>query len=145
MSEVLPPPPPSVPKEAAGGAVGGAGGAGGANASGAHGSASADGLPKRFGKYTLLRSLAKGGMAELFLALQKSVAGFEKLIVIKRILPSMNTDAAFIEMLLQEARTSATLSHPNIVQIFTWVRPRASTSSRWSTSTARTSAPSYGR
>ena len=118
MSEVLPPPPPSVPKEAAGGAVGGAGGAGGANASGAHGSASADGLPKRFGKYTLLRSLAKGGMAELFLALQKSVAGFEKLIVIKRILPSMNTDAAFIEMLLQEARTSATLSHPNIVQIF---------------------------
>ena len=111
MSEVLPPPPPSVPNAAAG-AVGGAG------ASGAHAAVSADGLPKRFGKYTLLRSLAKGGMAELFLALQKSVAGFEKLIVIKRILPSMNQDAAFIEMLLQEARTSATLSHPNIVQIF---------------------------
>jgi serine/threonine-protein kinase len=90
----------------------------GAGASGAHAAASPDGLPKRFGKYTLLRSLAKGGMAELFLALQKSVAGFEKLIVIKRILPSMNQDAAFIEMLLQEARTSATLSHPNIVQIF---------------------------
>ena len=79
---------------------------------------SPDGLPKRFGKYTLLRSLAKGGMAELFLALQKSVAGFEKLIVIKRILPSMNQDAAFIEMLLHEARIAATLSHPNIVQIF---------------------------
>jgi serine/threonine-protein kinase len=90
----------------------------GAGASGAQGAASPDGLPKRFGKYTLLRSLAKGGMAELFLALQKSVAGFEKLIVIKRILPSMNQDQAFIEMLLQEARTSATLSHPNIVQIF---------------------------
>ena len=57
-------------------------------------------------------------MAELFLALQKSVAGFEKLIVIKRILPSMNQDQAFIDMLLAEARVAATLSHPNIVQIF---------------------------
>jgi len=77
-----------------------------------------DGLPKRFGKYTLLRKLATGGMAELFLAIQRSVAGFEKLIVIKRILPSMNQDRSFIEMLLHEARIAATLSHPNIVQIF---------------------------
>ncbi|HEX7664433.1 MAG TPA: serine/threonine-protein kinase, partial [Polyangiaceae bacterium] len=80
--------------------------------------AASDGLPKRFGKYTLLRKLAQGGMAELFLALQKSVAGFEKLIVIKRILPAMNADRAFIDMLLHEARIAATLSHPNIVQIF---------------------------
>ena len=72
----------------------------------------------RFGKYTLIRRLATGGMAELFLAIQKSVAGFEKLLVIKRILPSMNQDGAFIEMLLHEARIAATLSHPNIVQIF---------------------------
>ncbi len=77
-----------------------------------------DGMPIRFGKYTLLRKLATGGMAELFLAIQKSVAGFEKLLVIKRILPSMNQDRAFIEMLLHEARIAATLSHPNIVQIF---------------------------
>ena len=75
-------------------------------------------LPKQFGKYTLLRRLAAGGMAELFLALHRSVAGFEKLIVIKRILPSMNTDRGFIDMLLHEARIAATLSHPNIVQIF---------------------------
>ena len=78
----------------------------------------AGGFPKRFGKYTLLRPLATGGMAELYLALQKSVAGFEKLIVIKRILPSMNSDPAFIDMLLHEARIAATLSHPNVVQIF---------------------------
>lgn len=77
-----------------------------------------EGMPMRFGKYTLIRKLATGGMAELFLAIQKSVAGFEKLIVIKRILPSMNQDKAFIEMLLHEARIAATLSHPNIVQIF---------------------------
>jgi serine/threonine protein kinase len=75
-------------------------------------------LPRRFGKYTLLRKIATGGMAELFLAIQKSVAGFEKLIVIKRILPSMNHDKAFIDMLLHEARIAATLSHANIVQIF---------------------------
>jgi hypothetical protein len=43
---------------------------------------STEGLPCRFGKYTLIRRLATGGMAELFLAIQKSVAGFEKLIVI---------------------------------------------------------------
>jgi serine/threonine-protein kinase len=75
-------------------------------------------LPRQFGKYTLLRHLASGGMAEVFLALQRSVAGFEKLVVIKRILPSMNDNKAFIDMLLHEARIAATLSHPNIVQTF---------------------------
>jgi serine/threonine-protein kinase len=75
-------------------------------------------LPRQFGKYTLLRRLAAGGMAEIFLALHRSVAGFEKLIVIKRILPSMNGNKAFIDMLLHEARVAATLSHPNIVQTF---------------------------
>jgi len=76
------------------------------------------GLPCRFGKYTLIRKLASGGMAELFLAIQKSVAGFEKLVVIKRILPAVSQDRAFIDMLLHEARVAATLSHPNIVQVF---------------------------
>lgn len=75
-------------------------------------------LPRQFGKYTLLRKLASGGMAELFLALHRSVAGFEKLIVIKTILPSMNQDRSFIDMLLHEARLSATLSHTNIVQVY---------------------------
>ncbi len=77
-----------------------------------------EGMPKRFGKYTLIRKLATGGMAELFLAIQRSVAGFEKLLVIKRILPAMNQDRAFIDMFLHEARIAATLSHPNVVQIF---------------------------
>ena len=76
------------------------------------------GLPRQLGRYTLVRRLATGGMAELFLALQRSVGGFEKLTVIKRILPAMNQDQAFIEMLLHEARIAATLSHPNVVQIF---------------------------
>ncbi len=75
-------------------------------------------LPKRFGKYTLLRRLALGGMAELFLALQRSVAGFEKLVVVKRVLPELATDEAFVAMLLQEARIAATLTHPNIAQVY---------------------------
>ena len=75
-------------------------------------------LPRKFGKYTLLRRLATGGMAELFLALHRSVAGFEKLVVIKRILPEMAKDQGFITMFLQEARIAATFSHPNIVTIF---------------------------
>jgi serine/threonine-protein kinase len=79
---------------------------------------SVEGLPRAFGKYTLLRKLAKGGMAELFVAVHKSVAGFEKLVVIKRILPALNSDRALVDMLLHEARTAATLSHPNIAQIF---------------------------
>jgi serine/threonine protein kinase len=79
-------------------------------------SSAEEALPRRFGKYTLLRRMATGGMAEIFLALQRSVAGFEKLIVIKRILPAMNNDRGFIDMLLHEARVAATLSHPNIVQ-----------------------------
>lgn len=75
-------------------------------------------MPRQFGKYTLLKALAKGGMAEVYLALQRSVAGFEKLVVIKRILPELSRDQAFVEMLLHEARVAATLSHPNIVQTF---------------------------
>ncbi len=109
--EPLPPPPPAV----------GPDGGGVVRDHGVSGSGQDDetaGLPARFGKYTLIRRLARGGMAELFLAIQKSVAGFEKLLVIKRILPSMNQDRAFIEMLLHEGRIAATLSHPNIVQVF---------------------------
>lgn len=79
--------------------------------------------PARFGKYTLLRRIAQGGMAEIFLALQRTgVPGsdkpFEKLIVIKRILPELNGDRQFVDMLLHEAMIAATLGHPNIVQVF---------------------------
>jgi serine/threonine-protein kinase len=75
-------------------------------------------LPRQFGKYTLLRELASGGMARVYLAIQRSVAGFEKLVVIKRILPELARDTDFVEMLLTEARTAATLDHPNVVQTF---------------------------
>jgi serine/threonine-protein kinase len=75
-------------------------------------------LPRKLGKYTLVRKLASGGMADVFLAIQRSVGGFEKLVVVKRILRSLEHDYAYVDMLLHEARVAATLSHPNIVQVF---------------------------
>ena len=75
-------------------------------------------LPRKFGKYTLMRKLATGGMAELYLAIHRSISGFEKLVVIKQILPKFTADAEFVQMFMDEARIAATLSHPNIIQIF---------------------------
>ena len=72
------------------------------------------------GKFTLLRKLGAGGMAEVFLAKQTSAGNFEKLVVLKRILPQLasgtsNTD--FVAMFLDEARLASDLRHPNIVTV----------------------------
>jgi tRNA A-37 threonylcarbamoyl transferase component Bud32 len=76
------------------------------------------GEPIRFGKYELLSRIAAGGMAEIFLARAASIKGFEKYLVIKRILPHKTRDQNFVTMFLDEARVAATLDHPNIVQIY---------------------------
>jgi len=73
--------------------------------------------PTRFGKYTLLDRLAVGGMAEIFLARQAGMEGFEKTVVIKRILPRLTRVEGFVTMFLNEARLASQLTHPNIVQI----------------------------
>ena len=70
------------------------------------------------GKYTLVRKLAMGGMAEVFLARADGPMGFAKKCVVKRILPHFNDDERFIAMFLGEARLAAELNHPNLVQIF---------------------------
>ncbi|MBI5510078.1 MAG: serine/threonine protein kinase [Deltaproteobacteria bacterium] len=72
---------------------------------------------ERFGRYTLVRRLAFGGMAEIFLAKLRLEAGFEKDVVLKRILPQFGADPAFVAMFVDEARLAARLSHPNIVQV----------------------------
>src|SRR5438309_736152 len=74
--------------------------------------------PVPFGKYELISRLAAGGMAEIFLARTKSIQGFEKYLVIKRILRTRTNDPEFVRMFLDEARVAATLDHPNIVQIY---------------------------
>ncbi|HET6344683.1 MAG TPA: serine/threonine-protein kinase, partial [Myxococcota bacterium] len=71
-----------------------------------------------FGRYTLLRRLAVGGMAEIFLASLHGDAGFEKKVVVKRILPHLGADADFVKMFIDEAVVAARLSHPNIVQVY---------------------------
>lgn len=74
--------------------------------------------PTRFGKYTLIDRLAVGGMAEIFLARQEGVEGFEKTIVIKRIRPHLSKQMTFVRMFLNEAKLAAQLNHPNVVQIY---------------------------
>lgn len=72
----------------------------------------------KLGKYDLVRQIAVGGMAELYLARTVGLEGFEKLVVLKRILPQYVTNANFVNMFLNEARLVATLQHPNIAQVF---------------------------
>ncbi len=74
--------------------------------------------PLLFGKYQLLERVARGGMAEVFKAKSYGVEGFEKLVVIKRILPDLAQNQQFVDMFLSEARLSVALSHANIVQVF---------------------------
>ncbi|MGB5809112.1 MAG: serine/threonine-protein kinase [Polyangiales bacterium] len=75
-------------------------------------------LPAEFGPYTLIRRLAVGGMAEVFAASVRGVDGFEKTVALKRIHEHLSSDAEFVSMLISEAKLSASLSHPNIVQTF---------------------------
>ena len=72
----------------------------------------------RLGRYELLARLATGGMGEIFLARLEGAAGFEKLYVVKRILPHLADDARFRQMLIAEARIAAKLSHANICQVY---------------------------
>src|SRR5262245_48557595 len=74
-------------------------------------------LNQKFGRYELLALLARGGMAEVFLARMTGVGGFAKTLVIKRMLPHLSSDAEFVEMFLNEGRIAARLSHANICQV----------------------------
>ena len=75
-------------------------------------------IPKAVGRYQILDRLAIGGMAELFKATLTGDHGFEKLVVIKKILPHLANDKSFVEMFIDEARITAQLDHRHIVQVF---------------------------
>ncbi len=68
--------------------------------------------------YEILGMMARGGMAEIYKAKKKGVKGFEKIIVIKKILSGYGEDDKYIEMFVDEAKIAAELTHPNIVQIY---------------------------
>jgi serine/threonine protein kinase/tetratricopeptide (TPR) repeat protein len=75
-------------------------------------------VDETFGRYRLLEPLGKGGMAEVFKAKSFGVEGFEKVLVIKKILPELAQNPAFVEMFVHEAKLAVRLSHANIVQVF---------------------------
>jgi hypothetical protein len=75
-------------------------------------------VPARLGRYEVLHRMAVGGMAEIYLARASGPEGFEKVVVIKRILPRLASSREVVTMFLDEARIAATLHHSNIVQVY---------------------------
>ena len=69
------------------------------------------------GKYELLFELGRGGMSRIYLAVIRGPAGFSKLVVIKRLHEDLASEPEFRTMFHEEARLSARLNHPNIVQV----------------------------
>ncbi len=74
--------------------------------------------PVRFGKYLLIERIATGGMAEVYKAKSYGVMGFEKLLVIKKILPHLSRSREFVSLFINEAKVSVSLNHGNIVQVY---------------------------
>lgn len=74
--------------------------------------------PITFGKYVLYERIGRGGMADVFKGRMEGPEGFERTFVVKRILPHLSDDPAFVRMFVEEAKLSARLNHPNVVQIF---------------------------
>ena len=72
----------------------------------------------RFGQYVLVRRIARGGMAEVFLAQQRGLEGFDRRVAVKRILPHLADSPDFVKMFFGEAKLAAQLSHPNVVHIY---------------------------
>lgn len=81
-------------------------------------SATSHTFPQAFGRYILTQKIAMGGMAEIFRAKSVGAEGFEKVVVIKRILPHFSEDEGFVTMFKDEAKMAGHLSHANVVQIF---------------------------
>ncbi|MBW2731232.1 MAG: serine/threonine protein kinase [Deltaproteobacteria bacterium] len=75
-------------------------------------------LPRRFGRYLLLRPLGSGGMAEIYLGVTQGMGGFRKVFAIKCLHPHLMRDTNLVKLFMDEARVAARLNHSNIVQTF---------------------------
>jgi serine/threonine-protein kinase len=74
-------------------------------------------LPSRIARYDIVGRLASGGMAEILLARLTGPSGFERAVVVKRILPHLAAEESFRTMFLDEARIVARIRHANVVQV----------------------------
>lgn len=74
--------------------------------------------PEKFGKYMLLKKIASGGMAEIYLARYTGAENVSKFVAIKRILPQFSKNNDFIDMFKEEAKIAINLNHANVVPIF---------------------------
>jgi len=79
-------------------------------------------IPDRFGKYRVLRRIASGGMAQVYLCRLSGEQGFRKRVALKVIHPRHADNPRFLELFSREARLAASLSHPNLVQVFDFGR-----------------------
>jgi serine/threonine protein kinase len=75
-------------------------------------------LPQVFGRYLLLKRLSRGGMGEIFLAKLGEIQGFEKLVIIKKVLPNLAADDEFIRRFIDEAQVAIKLNHANVAPVF---------------------------
>jgi serine/threonine-protein kinase len=73
--------------------------------------------PQRYGRYVLVDRLGVGGMAEVFRAVVIGPEQFQRVVVVKRILPHLTENGAFVKMFIDEATLCGRLSHPNIIQV----------------------------
>ncbi|QQR89194.1 MAG: serine/threonine protein kinase [Myxococcales bacterium] len=73
---------------------------------------------KHFGRYELLRKVAMGGMAEIFIALQRGRSGFKKEVIVKRLFRHLADDKRVLQLFKNEAQLLASLDHPGIPQVY---------------------------
>ncbi len=74
--------------------------------------------PERLGRYELIEQLGVGGMAEIFKARATGPGGFQRTVVVKRILPANCSDPSFVRMFVAEAKILGMLHHPNVIQAY---------------------------
>ncbi|HSE13964.1 MAG TPA: serine/threonine-protein kinase [Candidatus Deferrimicrobium sp.] len=79
-------------------------------------------IPEKFGKYRVLRRIASGGMADVYMCRLTGEQGFRKQVALKVVHPRLADDPHFRELFAREARLAASLSHPNLVQVFDFGR-----------------------
>jgi eukaryotic-like serine/threonine-protein kinase len=71
-----------------------------------------------YGRYVLLERIGSGSSTEVFKAKSFGVEGFEKTLVIKRLLPSFSSNERFVQSYVRQAKLAVRLSHANVVQVF---------------------------